>query len=120
MASTHHFIQGCVHAGRIGVLVQFVVESDYTVRTNEFDQLARDVAIHIAASSPDSIAALLDQPFAKNSLITVRDRLSKTSALLREEVSIERFIRWDTEIPTSIQPGSPKNPAVALRADFGS
>ena len=120
MASTHHFIQGYVHAGRIGVLVQFVVESDYTVRTNEFDQLARDVAIHIAASSPDSIAALLDQPFVKNSLITVRDRLSKTSALLREEVSIERFIRWDTEIPTSIQPGSPKNPAVALRADFGS
>jgi elongation factor Ts len=41
--------------GKIGVLVEINCETDFVARTNEFQQLAKDIAMHIAASSPDFI-----------------------------------------------------------------
>ena len=38
--------------GQVGVLVEVGCESDFVARTDEFQQLAREVAMHIAAASP--------------------------------------------------------------------
>ena len=38
--------------GQVGVLVEVGCESDFVARTNEFQQLTREVAMHIAAASP--------------------------------------------------------------------
>jgi elongation factor Ts len=38
--------------GKIGVLVEINSESDFVARNEEFQQLVKDVAMHIAASSP--------------------------------------------------------------------
>jgi elongation factor Ts len=42
-----------VHAGgRIGVLVEVNCETDFVARTDEFQELARNIAMHIAAEQP--------------------------------------------------------------------
>ena len=42
-----------IHAGgKIGVLVEVNCETDFVARTDEFQQLVRDVAMHIAAAEP--------------------------------------------------------------------
>jgi elongation factor Ts len=42
-----------IHAGgKIGVLVEVNCETDFVARTDEFQQLVRDLALHIAASDP--------------------------------------------------------------------
>jgi elongation factor Ts len=42
-----------IHAGgKIGVLVEVNCETDFVARTDDFQQLVRDVAMHIAASDP--------------------------------------------------------------------
>ncbi len=42
-----------IHAGgKIGVLVELNCESDFVARTEDFQELLRDVAMHIAASEP--------------------------------------------------------------------
>jgi elongation factor Ts len=42
-----------IHAGgKIGVLVELDCESDFVARTDDFQELLRDVAMHIAASEP--------------------------------------------------------------------
>ncbi|MFQ5671348.1 MAG: translation elongation factor Ts [Acidobacteriota bacterium] len=42
-----------IHAGgRIGVLVEVNCETDFVAKTDEFQVLVRDVAMHVAASSP--------------------------------------------------------------------
>lgn len=42
-----------IHAGgKIGVLVEVDCESDFVARTDEFQQLVHDVAMHIAAADP--------------------------------------------------------------------
>jgi len=38
--------------GQVGVLVELGCESDFVARTDEFQQLTREVAMHIAAASP--------------------------------------------------------------------
>jgi elongation factor Ts len=38
--------------GKVGVLVEINCESDFVAKTDDFKQLVRDIAMHIAAASP--------------------------------------------------------------------
>src|ERR1035438_2669221 len=42
-----------IHAGgKIGVLIELDCESDFVARTEDFQELLKDIAMHIAASDP--------------------------------------------------------------------
>ena len=41
--------------GKIGVLVEINCESDFVARTDDFQSLAREIAMHIAAASPQYV-----------------------------------------------------------------
>src|SRR5215831_9946643 len=43
------------HGGQLGVLVEINCESDFVARTDDFQELVHDVAMHIAASDPKYI-----------------------------------------------------------------
>jgi len=52
--------EGVVHAyihtgGKIGVLVEVNCETDFVAKTDDFQDLAKNIAMHIAASSPVGI-----------------------------------------------------------------
>ena len=52
--------EGLIHSyihtgGKIGALVELNCETDFVARTDEFQQLAKDIAMHIAATNPDFI-----------------------------------------------------------------
>ena len=52
--------EGLVHSyihmgGKIGVLIELNCETDFVARTDIFQQLAKDLSMHIAATSPDYI-----------------------------------------------------------------
>jgi elongation factor Ts len=42
--------------GRLGVLVEINCETDFVARTHDFQELIRDIAMHIAASNPSYVA----------------------------------------------------------------
>jgi len=45
-----------IHAGgKLGVLVEVNCETDFVARTDEFQELVRDIAMHIAASNPSYV-----------------------------------------------------------------
>ena len=46
-------IEGYVHSGRIGVLVEVNCETDFVARTDDFKAFVRDIAMHVAAASPE-------------------------------------------------------------------
>jgi elongation factor Ts len=46
-----------VHDGRIGVLVEVNCETDFVAKTDEFKELVKDLALHIAASAPEYVQA---------------------------------------------------------------
>ncbi len=43
------------HGGRIGVLVELNCETDFVANTDDFQNLARDLAMHVAAADPVSV-----------------------------------------------------------------
>ncbi len=44
------------HGGRIAVLVELNCETDFVANTDEFQALARDLAMHIAAANPQGVS----------------------------------------------------------------
>lgn len=50
-------VDSYVHSNRIGVLVEVNCETDFVARTDDFKTLVHDIAMHIAASSPEFISA---------------------------------------------------------------
>lgn len=45
-------VEAYVHSNRVGVLVEVNCETDFVARTEEFKELAHDLALHIAAMNP--------------------------------------------------------------------
>jgi elongation factor Ts len=43
--------------GKVGVLIELNCETDFVARNEEFQRLARDLAMHVAASSPIAVSA---------------------------------------------------------------
>lgn len=56
-ATTEGRVTSYIHAGdKIGVLVEIDCESDFVARTDNFQGLCRDIALHIAAAEPRYVA----------------------------------------------------------------
>ncbi|MGY8823141.1 MAG: translation elongation factor Ts [Candidatus Latescibacterota bacterium] len=54
--ATDGLIISYIHPGsRLGVLVEVNCETDFVARTDDFQQFAKDVAMHIAASQPMAV-----------------------------------------------------------------
>jgi elongation factor Ts len=106
-------IEAYVHpGGRIGVLVEVNCETDFVARTEEFKELAHNLALQIAAMcpqfiSPEDIAqetetdedakttCLLLQPYIKDPEKTVQDIVTETIAKVGENIKVRRFIRFE-------------------------
>lgn len=46
-----------IHDNRIGVIVEVNCETDFVAKNEKFTELVKDVAMHIAASSPEYVSA---------------------------------------------------------------
>ena len=109
VAATEGVIEAYIHhTKRIGALVELNCETDFVARTTEFKELAHDLAMQIAATSPqfltseemppeaDSQAAcLLSQPFIKEPDKTVQEIIAETIAKVGENIRVRRFARFE-------------------------
>ena len=130
-----------IHAGnKLGVMVELNCETDFVANTPDFQELVRDIAMHIAAAKPrfakreevtqetlnkekeifahqakesgkpDNIIekivsgkmekfyeenCVLEQPFVKDTNITVQELIKQKIALLGENINIGRFVRFE-------------------------
>ena len=83
-----------IHNDRVGVMLQIHAETDFVVRGDLFKNLARDIAMHIAAMGPETVDELLKQPFVKDESITIENLIKSVTAKVGENIKVERFIRY--------------------------
>ena len=104
-------IEAYVHQGsQIAALVEVNCETDFVARTDEFKELAHNLALQIAAMSPQfvspddvppetdvdpKIACLLLQQFVKDPDKTVNDIITETIAKVGENIKVRRFVRFE-------------------------
>jgi elongation factor Ts len=130
-----------IHAGsKVGALVEVNCETDFVAQTDEFQELAHDLAMQVVAARPayltiedipeevleenkagyraqmgdsgkpehilDRIvegklqkfyeeACLMEQPYIKDTAITVRELVQQRNALLGENIVVRRFVRFE-------------------------
>ena len=104
-------VEAYIHGGgRIGVLVELNCETDFVARTDGFRQLARDIAMQVAAMNPLALTpeevpaehngtveenALMTQPFIKDGGRTIEQLVQDVVATTGENVRVARFARFE-------------------------
>ncbi len=98
------------HTKHIGALVQLNCETDFVANTDEFRELARNLAMQVAATSPrfitseeippeadmdPQVVCLLSQPFIREPAKTVNDVVTETIAKVGENIRVRRFARFE-------------------------
>src|SRR3989338_2350788 len=81
-----------IHANKkLGSMVEVLCETDFVARSADFQELAKEIAMHIAAMKPGNVVELLEQSYVKNPDITVKDFINSHIAKLGENIQIGRF-----------------------------
>jgi len=89
-------IDSYIHPTRqIGVLLELRSETDFVAKTADFQNLAHDISMHIAASCPQDVEELLHQPFIKKPETTISDFIKESIQKFGENIEISRFIRFN-------------------------
>jgi len=84
-----------IHAGgRVGAIVEIASETDFVSRSAEFQKLAQEVAMHVAAMDPKDVEELLGQDYIRDASKKVNDLVTTLAASVGENVSIRRFQRF--------------------------
>lgn len=85
-------VESYIHGTRkVGAMLELLCETDFVAKNAEFQKLAHDLTMHIAAMRPGSSEDLFSQPFVKDPDITVRELLNQCVAKLGENIQIGRF-----------------------------
>ena len=85
-------VSSYIHATKkLGSMVELLCETDFVSRNMEFQNLAHELAMHIAALKPGSVDDLLEQPYIKDQDMTVKDLINSYVAKLGENIQIGRF-----------------------------
>ena len=94
--------------GRVGAMVELGCETDFVARTEEFQKLAHEICMQIAAMGPvyvdaDEIeegddrppaqVALMLQPYIKNSSSSVGEMVKELAGKVGENIKVVRFTR---------------------------
>lgn len=107
------------HDAKKAGLVELNCETDFVGRNEEFIQLARDIALQVAAMNPQFVRrdevpeaalqapevtspekfyeenVLLDQPFVRQPNLTIGQKVQDTIAKTGENIVIRRFVRYE-------------------------
>ena len=88
-------VSAYVHAtATLGAMVELNCETDFVAKNPEFVALARDIAMHIAASAPADPTELLAQPFIKDASLTVDALIKSYIQKFGENITLARFVRF--------------------------
>jgi len=105
-------VESYIHAGgRIGVIVEVACETDFVARTPDFKNLARDIAMQVAAMNPLAVSedqplpdsaegridevVLLKQAWIKDGSKNIRQVITETIGKTGENIQVKRFARFE-------------------------
>jgi len=80
--------------GRVGSLVELASETDFVSRGEEFQKLAREIAMQVVAMEPASVEDLLEQPYIRDGSKKIKDLVTEVAATTKENVHVRRIQRF--------------------------
>jgi len=89
-------IETYIHAnGKIAAMIEVNCETDFVARTDDFKNLAHEVAMQVCAMDPKDVEELLAQPYIRDESKTIEDLVKETISKVGENIQVKRFIRFE-------------------------
>ena len=88
------YLEAYIHSGRIGVLLEIFAETDFVTRSEDFRSAAKNIAMQISATAPETVEALMAQPYLRDDSMNVEQYLKGVIAKVGENIRISRFTRY--------------------------
>ena len=83
------------HDSKRGALVKLLCETDFVARTDEFKNLARELAMQVTSMNPESKEAFLEQAYIRDPKFTIAELIKQLSAKTGEHVQLGEFSRQE-------------------------
>ncbi len=73
------------HTGRVGSILSLACETDFVAKTDDFQKLGKEIAMHLAATGS------LDTPYIRDASKSIQDLIKETVGKLGENILIVDF-----------------------------
>jgi len=88
-------IESYIHSGKkIGAMVELHCESDFVAHSEDFQKLAHELCLQIAAIDPENIP-LLKQLWIRDETKTIKDLIDEYISKFGENIILKRFTRFE-------------------------
>jgi len=81
------------HGGRVGVVLELLCETDFVAKTEDFKNLAHEVALQIASMDPEDSEKLLAQEYIRDTSITIEALVKSITAKVGENIKVGKYCR---------------------------
>ena len=78
---------------KVGALLELGCETDFVAKSKDFQDLAHELCLQIAAMGEDEIP-LLEQPWIKDASRTIKDLIEGYVAKLGENIVVKKFVKY--------------------------
>lgn len=90
------YIASYVHTNHtVAALVEILCETDFVARNDEFQTMAKEIAMQVVAMNPENVTELLSQETLKNPSITIEEMVKSLSGKIGEKFVVSRFVRYE-------------------------
>jgi elongation factor Ts len=76
---------------QVGCMALLLCETDFVSKNEEFVALAHDIAMHASAMRPESIEAVLAQPFIKDGERTIEQLIQAATQKFGERIELNKL-----------------------------
>ena len=88
-------IESYIHSNkRVGVILELGCETDFVAKNPDFQKLAHELALQIAAVNPEE-TPVLEQSWIRDETRTIKDLIDEYIARFGENIIIKRFVRFE-------------------------
>lgn len=95
-ATGQGLVETYVHGeGRIAAMVELNCETDFVARTDDFKNLAHELALQVASMDPATVDELLKQEYIRDPSKKIEELVQEVIAKTGENIKIKRFIRFE-------------------------
>lgn len=82
-----------VHGGKIGVLVSLLCETDFVAKTEEFQNLGKEICLQVASMNPVNYNEMAEQPYIRDPKVTMEELIKGVVGKLGENIRVASFSR---------------------------
>lgn len=94
-AANSGLVYAYIHGGgKIGAMVEVACETDFVARTDEFNHLAKEIAMQVASMNPGNLQELLGQAYIRDGKMTIDGLVKAAIAKIGENIQVRRFVRY--------------------------